>query len=66
MVKLKSLPLVYLVACLINHLSTVSVDSLCSTLKGVTKPFDINQKRLPFKTIKVSANKINLIGIPYH
>ena len=58
MVKLKSLPLVYFVAHLINYLSTVSIDSLYDTLKVVKKPFDINFKRLPFKTIKVSAHKL--------
>ena len=48
MAKLKSLLSVYLVGRLINHLSTVSMDSLYSTLKVGTKPFDINQKRLCF------------------
>ena len=62
--KLKSLPSVYFVACLTNHLSTVSIDSSYSMLKVISKPFDINQKRLPFKTIKVGTNSINLIGIP--
>ena len=64
MVKLKSLPSVYYVAHLINHLSTVSIGSLYSTLKVVAKPLDINQKRLPFKTMKVSTNKNNLMTIP--
>ena len=27
------------------------------------KPCDINKKGLPFKTIKVSTNKINLINV---
>ena len=42
MVKLKSLLSVYFIAQLINHLSTVSIDSSYSTLKVVTKPLDIN------------------------
>ena len=42
LVKLKSLPSVYFVASLINHLLTVSIDSLYSTLKVITKHFDIN------------------------
>ena len=45
MVKSKSLPSVYFVVSLINHLSTVSIGSLYSTLKVVTKPLDINQKK---------------------
>ena len=61
MVKWKSLPSVYFVDRLINHLSTVSKDSSYSTLKAVTRPFDINQ---PFRTIEVSTNKMNLMGIP--
>ena len=40
----KSLPSVYFVAHLVNYLSTVSIGSLYSTLKVVTKPLDINQK----------------------
>ena len=66
MLKLKSdlLPSVYCVSCLINHLLTVSKDSLYGTLKVVTKPFDKNKNRLPFNTVKVSVNKINLISIP--
>ena len=60
----KSLPSVYFVAHLINHLSTVSIGSLYSTLKVVIKPLDINQKRLPFKTTKVSTNEINLMAMP--
>ena len=58
--KSKSLPSVYFVARLINHLSTVSIDSLQSTLKV---PFDNTQKNLPFKTIKVNASKNNLTMI---
>ena len=42
MIKLKSLPSVYFVAHLINQLSTVSIDSLYSTLKVVMKLLDIN------------------------
>ena len=61
MVKSKSLLSVYFLVSLINHLSTVFILSLYSILKVVTRPLDINQ---PFKTIKVSANKINLMGIP--
>ena len=49
MVKLKSLPSVYFVAQLINRLSTVSIDSLYSTLKVVTELLDKNKKRLSFK-----------------
>ena len=63
MVKSKSLPSVCFVVSLINYLSTVSTGSLYSTSKVVTKPLDINQKKTAFKTIKVSTNKINLIGI---
>ena len=59
MVKLKSLPSVYFVVSLINHLSTVSIGSLCSTLKVVTMPLDVNQKKIA----KISANIINLMGI---
>ena len=43
----------------------MSVGSLYSTLKVVTKPLDINQKKAAFQDDKVSANKINLMGIPY-
>ena len=43
---------VHLLCCSLDyHLSTVSIDSFYLTLKVVTK-------RLPFNTIKVSANKI--------
>ena len=65
MLKLKSdsLPSVYCVSCLINHLLTVSKDSLYGTLKVVTKPFDKNKKRLPSNTVKVSINKINLMYV---
>ena len=52
MVKSKSLPSVYFVAHLINHLSTVSIGSLYSTLKVVTKPLDINQKKAAFQDNK--------------
>ena len=52
MVKLKSLPSVYFVAHLNNHLSTVSIGSLYSTLKVVTKPLGINQKKTIFKDNK--------------
>ena len=65
MVKSISLLSVYFVVSLINHLSTVSIGSLYSTLKVVTKPLDINQKKIAFKTVNVSADKINLMGIPY-
>ena len=58
MVKLKSLPSVYFVARLIYLLSTVSMDSLYSNLKVITKPFDINQKRLPFKIKKLVPIKL--------
>ena len=62
MVKSKSLPSVYFVVSLINHLSTVSIGSLYSTLKVVTKPLDINQKKIAFQD-DISANKINLMCI---
>ena len=45
-VKLKLLLSVHFVASLINHLSTVSVDSSHSSS---TEPFDINQKRAAFQ-----------------
>ena len=64
MVKSKPLPSLYFAVHLINHLSTVSIDSFYSTLNVITKPFDKIRERLPFKTIKVSTNKINLMGIP--
>ena len=47
--KSKSLPSVYFVVSLINHLLTVSIGSLYSTLKVVTKPLDINQKKTTFQ-----------------
>ena len=46
--KLKSLLSIYFVASLINHLLTVFIDSLYSTLKMVTKPYDIYQKKATF------------------
>ena len=52
MEKLKSLRSVYFVVSLINHLSTVSIGSLYSTLKVVTKPLDINQKKAAFQDNK--------------
>ena len=52
MVKLKPLPSLYFVARLINHLSTVSIDSFYSTLKVITKPFDINQRKAAFQDNK--------------
>ena len=52
MVKSKSLPSGYFVAHLINHLSTVSIGPLYSTLKVVTKPLDINQKKTDFQDNK--------------
>ena len=52
MVKSKSLPSVYFVVSLINHLSTVSIGSLDSTLKVVTKPLDVNQKKTAFQDHK--------------
>ena len=52
MVKSKSLPSVYFVVSLINHLSTVSIGSLYSTLKVVTKPLDVNQKKAAFQDNK--------------
>ena len=52
MVKSKSLPSVYFVVSLINHLSTVSIGSLYSTLKVVTKPLDVNQKKIAFQVNK--------------
>ena len=58
MVKLKSLQSVYFVACLINYLSAVSIDSSYNTLKFVTKPFDVKQKKAPFQAIKISTNNI--------
>ena len=52
MVKSKLLPSVYFVISLINHQSTVSIGSLYSTLKVVTKPLDINQKKTDFQDNK--------------
>ena len=52
MVKFKPLLSLYFVASLINHLSTVSIDSFYSTLKVVTKPFDINQRKTAFQDNK--------------
>ena len=49
MIKLKPLPSFYFVTHLINHLSAVSIDSCYSTLKVVTKPFDINQRKATFQ-----------------
>ena len=40
--KSKSLPSVYFVVSLINHLPTVSITSLYSTVKVATKPLNIN------------------------
>ena len=40
-------------------LSTVSMDSLYSTLKLVMKLFDMNQRKA--ETIKVNTNKIKLL-----
>ena len=59
MAKLKSLPSVYFAAHLINHLSSVYLDSLYSILKVVMKPFDINQKRAAFQNNKFNTNKTN-------
>ena len=53
MVKSKSLPSVYFVVSLINHLSTVSIGSLYSTLKVVMKPLDVNQKKAAFQDNKI-------------
>ena len=50
--KLKSLPSAYFVISLINHLSTVSIGSLYSSLKVVMKPLDINQKKTAFQDNK--------------
>ena len=63
MVKLKSLPPMYFVVSLINHLLTVFIDSLYSTLKMVTKPFDIYQKKATFQD---NADKINSMGIAHN
>ena len=52
MVKSKLLPSIYFVTCLINHLSTVSIDALYSTLKVVIKPFDTNQRMAVFQDNK--------------
>ena len=52
MVKLKPLPSLYFVARLINYPSTVSIDSFYSTLKVVTKPFDINLRKAAFQDNK--------------
>ena len=52
MVKSKSLLSVYFVVSLMNHLSTVSIGSLYSTLKVVMKPLDINQKKTAFQDNK--------------
>ena len=54
MVKLKSksLPSAYFVISLINHLSTVYIGSLYSSLKVVMKPLDINQKKTAFQDNK--------------
>ena len=52
MVKSKSLPTVHFVVSLINHLSTVSIGSLYSTLKVLTKSLDINQKKTAFQDNK--------------
>ena len=43
---------------LIDALSTVSVDSLYSTLKVVMRPIDTEHKKAAFKTMKISTNKI--------
>ena len=51
-VKSKSLPSVYFVVSLINHVSTVFIGSLYNTLKVVTKPLDINQKKTAFQDNK--------------
>ena len=50
--EIKSLLSVYFVVSLINHLSTVSIGSLYSTLKVVTKPLDINHKKAAFQDNK--------------
>ena len=65
MVKSKSLLSVYFVAHLINHLSTVSIRSLYSTLKVVTKPLDINQNKLIFYYLKTRRCKYYTLNIVY-
>ena len=45
-------PSLYLAACMINHLSTVSRDSFYSTLNVVTKLFYINQRKAAFQDNK--------------
>ena len=50
--EIEPLPSVYFVVSLINHLSTVSIGSLYSTLKVVMKPLDINQKTATFQDNK--------------
>ena len=44
-----------LVASLINHLSTVSIDPLYSTLKVIMKPFNTNQKQTIFQDNKLTV-----------
>ena len=44
--------IVIIVANLTNYLSTVSIDSLYSTLKVISKPFDINEKKAAFQDNK--------------
>ena len=50
--KIETMVSLYFVAHLINHLSTVSIDSFYSTLNVVMKPFDINQRKAAFQDNK--------------
>ena len=52
MVKLKLFSSLYFVARFTNHLLTVSIGSLCSTLKNDNEAIDVNQKKAIFQDNK--------------